>query len=126
MNHPADYINKALKLVRSDSEVTIENIAEKLSSGTRQLPCSLWLALPADRYDENYAFIYLKRPALADIGQKIQSFYKMYVDLSDSATENGPLGGLIYIEGARDGYERFPDLTMVHTDAYVVQFDFGS
>lgn len=130
--HPATYVDRALKLVSENNAITIRNIEENFSSGTIPLP-SLWLALPTDRYEDNHAFIYMPSPTLADIGEKIQSFYTMYINLSPGYTDNGPMGGLIYLEGADDASSTYTDLIdyestddMVVRSKNIVRISFGS
>lgn len=125
MNHPAKYIDECFRFV-GRGDTTIDNIAERFQPGTKKLP-SLWLALPTDRVEENFAFIFMPSPTAAQIGEKIQTFYKMYLDLQPSWTDNGPMQGLVYPEGAKPADQLFPDLYNYEGGRkYIVLIQFGS
>lgn len=125
MVHPATYIDTAFKVAGGDT--TYRNVGRRFSAARRVLP-SLWLALPTDRDEINYAFIYMRNPTIADVGQKIQDFYTMYVALSTSDTDNGALGGAVYPEGAVAAEDLSNDNFHMYDDSplCVVAIQFGS
>lgn len=123
MPHPAKEINKCIR--DQGGDLTIRNIADRLASKNRKQLSSLWLGIPTERGEDNYAYIYMKSPTVAEIAAKIQQFYQMYIDLSPEFTDNGAMGGLIYPEGAVQG-DDLADLYQYDGDEKTVIITFGS
>lgn len=123
MPHPAKEINKCIK--EQGLDLTIRDIGARFASKNRKQLKSLWLGLPTERGEDNYAFIYMSKPTIAEVGAKIQQFYQVYIGLSPDFTDNGAMGGLVYPESAVEG-DDMVDLYQYEGDEATVLISFGS